>query len=74
MLQVSSVTKYFNDQKIFSGFDLTVGRGQFHVLIGPSGCGKTTLLRMVAGLESVSAGEIYIDETQVTHMPPKKRV
>jgi multiple sugar transport system ATP-binding protein len=53
--------------------DLEIGDGEFLVLVGPSGCGKSTSLRMLAGLEDVDAGSIYIDERDVTHLPPKAR-
>src|SRR3954447_2809006 len=54
-------------------FDLEIGDGEFLVLVGPSGCGKSTCLRMLAGLEHVSAGAIRIGERDVTHVPPKER-
>jgi multiple sugar transport system ATP-binding protein len=53
--------------------DLEIGDGEFLVLVGPSGCGKSTSLRMLAGLEDVDTGAIYIDEREVTHLPPKAR-
>ncbi len=53
--------------------DLEVGDGEFLVLVGPSGCGKSTSLRMLAGLEDVDAGSIYIDDRDVTNLPPKAR-
>ena len=53
--------------------DLEIGDGEFLVLVGPSGCGKSTSLRMLAGLEDVDDGSIYIDERDVTHLPPKAR-
>ncbi|MEZ5235459.1 MAG: ABC transporter ATP-binding protein [Acidimicrobiia bacterium] len=53
--------------------DLDVADGEFLVLVGPSGCGKSTALRMVAGLESISAGRLYIDERDVTGLEPKDR-
>ena len=53
--------------------DLKIGDGEFLVLVGPSGCGKSTSLRMLAGLEDVDSGSIYIDERDVTHLPPKAR-
>jgi multiple sugar transport system ATP-binding protein len=53
--------------------DLEIGDGEFLVLVGPSGCGKSTSLRMLAGLEDVDTGSIYIDEREVTHLPPKAR-
>jgi multiple sugar transport system ATP-binding protein len=53
--------------------DLEIGDGEFLVLVGPSGCGKSTSLRMLAGLEDVDNGSIYIDDRDVTHLPPKAR-
>jgi multiple sugar transport system ATP-binding protein len=53
--------------------DLQIPDGEFLVLVGPSGCGKSTSLRMLAGLEEVNAGAIYIDERDVTNVPPKAR-
>ncbi|MBE1486606.1 ABC transporter ATP-binding protein [Plantactinospora soyae] len=53
--------------------DLEIGDGEFLVLVGPSGCGKSTSLRMLAGLEDVDDGSIYIDTRDVTHLPPKAR-
>jgi multiple sugar transport system ATP-binding protein len=53
--------------------DIEIGDGEFLVLVGPSGCGKSTSLRMLAGLEDVTDGHIYIGERDVTHMAPKDR-
>jgi carbohydrate ABC transporter ATP-binding protein, CUT1 family (TC 3.A.1.1.-) len=53
--------------------DLEIGDGEFLVLVGPSGCGKSTSLRMLAGLEDVDHGSIFIDDREVTHLPPKAR-
>ena len=55
------------------GIDLEIKDGEFMVLVGPSGCGKSTTLRMLAGLEEVTAGEIFIGDRNVTSMPPKDR-
>ena len=55
------------------GFDLEIGDGEFMVLVGPSGCGKSTSLRMLAGLEEVTSGEIRIGDRDVTNLPPKDR-
>jgi multiple sugar transport system ATP-binding protein len=66
--------------KVFGGdvvavhdVSLEIEDGEFMVLVGPSGCGKSTILRIIAGLEEVTAGEIYIDGRQVTDLPPKER-
>jgi multiple sugar transport system ATP-binding protein len=53
--------------------DLQIGNGEFLVLVGPSGCGKSTSLRMLAGLEEIDEGAIFIDEVDVTNVPPKAR-
>jgi multiple sugar transport system ATP-binding protein len=56
-----------------NALDLEIGDGEFLVLVGPSGCGKSTSLRMLAGLEDVDQGDIFINEKNVTHLPPKSR-
>src|SRR6187200_2029371 len=55
------------------GLDLEIRDGEFMVLVGPSGCGKSTSLRMLAGLEEINAGKIYIGDRDITHTPPKDR-
>jgi multiple sugar transport system ATP-binding protein len=68
------VQKVFHDgTRAVSGFDLDVSDGQFVVLVGPSGCGKTTVLRMVAGLEEITEGEIRIGEEVVNDLDPRDR-
>jgi multiple sugar transport system ATP-binding protein len=69
-----------NLSKVFAGgvtavdnVSLTIGSGEFLVLVGPSGCGKSTLLRMIAGLEEVTAGTISIGGQDVTELPPRTR-
>ena len=69
-----------NVSKVFSGgvvavdgVSLTIGSGEFLVLVGPSGCGKSTLLRMIAGLEEVTSGTIAIGERDVTNLAPRAR-
>ena len=64
--------KYGNVQAVWP-LDLKIESGEFIVLLGPSGCGKTTLLRMVAGLEAVTAGDLLIDDISVTDVAPKDR-
>jgi multiple sugar transport system ATP-binding protein len=59
--------------KAVDQLDLEIQDGEFMVLVGPSGCGKSTSLRMLAGLEEVSEGKIFIGDRDVTHLPPKDR-
>src|SRR5919202_1035293 len=61
------------DTPAVPGIDLEIDDGEFMVLVGPSGCGKSTTLRMLAGLEDVNEGHIYIGDRDVTHIPPKDR-
>ncbi|HEY1091609.1 MAG TPA: sn-glycerol-3-phosphate ABC transporter ATP-binding protein UgpC [Burkholderiaceae bacterium] len=67
------VAKRFGDTPIVENLDLEVRPGEFMVLVGPSGCGKSTTLRMLAGLEDVSAGHIFIGDRDVTEVPPAQR-
>ncbi|MFC5727572.1 MULTISPECIES: ABC transporter ATP-binding protein [Nocardioides] len=61
------------DEPAVPGIDLEIKDGEFMVLVGPSGCGKSTTLRMLAGLEEVNEGQIFIGDREVTHLPPKDR-
>jgi multiple sugar transport system ATP-binding protein len=73
-IRVENVRKtYPNGFAAVRGVDLIAQDGEFLVLVGPSGCGKTTLLRMIAGLESVSSGRIVIGDEDVTNVPPQHR-
>ncbi|MBU2647555.1 sn-glycerol-3-phosphate ABC transporter ATP-binding protein UgpC [bacterium] len=72
-VRIENVVKRFDRQAAVNNFSLQIDDGEFIVLVGPSGCGKTTLLRMVAGLETVTEGEMFIDGVRVTNTPPKKR-
>ena len=68
------VAKEFpNGVRAVDGVSLTVGDGEFMVLVGPSGCGKSTLLRMIAGLEEVTEGSISIGGRDVTDLAPRHR-
>jgi len=62
-----------SDRPAVDALDLQIGDGEFMVLVGPSGCGKSTSLRMLAGLEEVNSGTIYIGDRDVTDLPPKDR-
>ena len=72
-LALEHLQKSFGPNVVVKGFDLTVGKGEFVSLLGPSGCGKTTVLRMVAGFESPSAGTIRIGERDVTRLRANQR-
>jgi multiple sugar transport system ATP-binding protein len=61
------------DKPTVPGIDLEIGDGEFMVLVGPSGCGKSTTLRMLAGLEEINDGKIFIGDRDITHTPPKDR-
>ena len=72
-VELHHVQKRFGDTKVVHGIDLAIKDGEFVVLVGPSGCGKSTVLRMIAGLEPVSEGQISIGERDVTFAAPKDR-
>lgn len=73
MVRLQGITKKFGNNVIIPSLDLTIYDGKFITLLGPSGCGKTTLLRMIAGLETPTEGSIYLDDENVTALPPYKR-
>jgi len=70
---LEGVTKRFDQTVAVSDFNLEVQDNEFVVLVGPSGCGKSTTLRMIAGLEEITEGYIYIGDRLVNHIPPKDR-
>jgi multiple sugar transport system ATP-binding protein len=70
---MEKLNKHFGEVKAVKDFDLDIPDKEFVVLVGPSGCGKTTTLRMVAGLEDITSGEIFIDDKVVNNLPPKDR-
>src|SRR6201988_1476801 len=70
---IRDVKKAFGTTQVIHGVDISISDGEFVVLVGPSGCGKPTLLRMIAGLENITAGEIRIGDRVVNNLPPKER-
>ncbi len=72
-IELASVSKRFGSVEVIAHLDLTIEAGEFLVVLGPSGCGKSTVLRMIAGLEPVTAGQVRIAGRDVTHLPPGAR-
>ena len=70
---LKNVVKQFGAVKVVDDLSIEIQDKEFAVLVGPSGCGKTTVLRMIAGLETVTSGEIFIGDTRVNDMAPKDR-
>ena len=73
MIALSEVTKNFEDQAVVHPLSLTIEEGEFLTLLGPSGCGKTTILRMLAGFEQPTSGQIRLDGLDLTELPPNRR-
>ena len=72
-IRFEHVSKRFGDTPVVEDLSLKIDDGEFVVLLGPSGCGKTTTLRMLAGLETVTTGDIYIDEKRINDIPTQQR-
>ena len=72
-IRFDAVEKCYGPVQVLPPFDLEFEDGEFTVLVGPSGCGKSTTLRMLAGLEDVTSGEIYFDGRPISHLEPKDR-
>ncbi|SDX13845.1 ABC transporter ATP-binding protein [Roseicitreum antarcticum] len=72
-LTIRNVGKRYGAVRVIDGLNLDIHDGEFLVLVGPSGCGKSTLLRMIAGLEEISDGTIFIDDKIVNDLPASKR-
>jgi len=72
-IRIKGVQKSFGSFTALHSIDMTVADQEFMVLLGASGCGKTTLLRIIAGLETPSEGEVWIGDRRVDHLPPRAR-
>ncbi len=73
VVETRSLCKEFGVTPAVNGIDLVTGEGEYLVLLGPSGCGKTTLLRLIAGLERPTSGDVLIGGDRVTNLPPRVR-
>ena len=73
IVETRRITKFFDEVRAVDGIDIIAREGEFLVLLGPSGCGKTTLMRMIAGLERPTSGDIVIDGNIVNDLPPRAR-
>ena len=73
IIEVKSVSKFFGEKTALDNVNLSIRKGEFVTILGPSGCGKTTLLRLIAGFQTASEGEIYIDGKEITQTPPHRR-
>jgi ABC-type sugar transport system ATPase subunit len=72
-LRLRGIKKSYGRVDVIHGVDLDIQPGEFAVFVGPSGCGKTTLLRMIAGLEEISGGDLSIGDQVVNELPPSER-
>ena len=72
-IKIRDAVKKYGDNTIISDLSLDVKEGEFFTLLGPSGCGKTTLLRMIAGFNSIEGGDFYFGEKRINDMDPAKR-
>ena len=73
LVQLAGIRKSFDGKTVISDLNLTINNGEFLTLLGPSGCGKTTVLRLIAGLESVDSGQIHLEDHDITHIPAENR-
>ena len=72
-VKLKQLVKNYDDTPAVRGIDLEIADKEFLVLVGPSGCGKSTTLRMIAGLEDITSGDILIGDHVVNDVPPKDR-
>ena len=73
IIDITGVSKVFGEKKALDNINLFVRKGEFMTILGPSGCGKTTLLRLLAGFETATEGEIKLDGHDITDVPPHRR-
>ena len=71
-IEIKDLSLNFGDVKVLKDLNLAVKKGEFLVLLGASGCGKSTLLRMIAGLEDIKEGKIFIGKQEVNNIEPRE--
>ena len=72
-IRIKDAVKKYGDNTIISDLSLNIKEGEFFTLLGPSGCGKTTLLRMIAGFNSIEGGDFYFNDKRINDIDPSKR-
>ena len=73
IIELKGVTKYYDDNLVLDNVSFYVNKGEFITFLGPSGCGKTTTLRMIAGFDTPTSGQILLDGKDISNLPPNKR-
>ena len=72
-IKIINAKKIYHDIPVIENLNVTIPKGSLFTILGPSGCGKTTLLRMIAGFNSIEGGEFYFDDTKINNIEPSKR-
>jgi len=74
VVTLKNISKYFDDHCVLNDINLEIQHGEFLTLLGPSGCGKTTLLRLLAGFETPDQGSLFVNQKNITQIPPEERL
>ena len=74
IIELRGLTKTFGELQVLKGIDLTIHENEFLTLLGPSGCGKTTTLRIIAGFEEPSSGEVLFGGVDISKVPSQKAI
>ena len=72
-IHIKDAVKKYGENVIIPDLSLSIREGEFFTLLGPSGCGKTTLLRMIAGFNSIEGGDFYFNDRRINELDPAKR-
>ena len=72
-ISIKNAVKKYGENTVIPNLSAEIGDGELFTLLGPSGCGKTTLLRMIAGFNSIEGGDIFFNDTRINDMDPSKR-